>query len=142
MDTSELSQLLFSEGCNPNLYTIGHGGSDAFCLYQSNGKWQVCYTERGHDSPPIFETDSEKEACQFFFRQITSFRHDHCVGLFRSEQCAIALEQRLLDKQIQSRRDKVPYGGPHDPRYRVFVSGKAIFGAKELLGSVPIRDEA
>lgn len=142
MNIHELDQRLAEEGCNPSFYSVGSrgGASDAFCLTRNNGKWRVFYTERGQDHAPIFETHSEEDACRFFFRHIMAMRHDHCVGFFRSEQQAKALGAKLEQHGLNPHRDKIPYGGPRDPRYRVFVTGKAIFKAKEILGAVPVQD--
>jgi hypothetical protein len=142
MNIQELAQKLAEEGCNPDSYAIGERGraSDAYCLTQANGMWSVYYTERGVDQSPFFETADETEACDYFFQFIMRFRHDHLVGFFRAETAAQALQAILERYGIPSRQDKIPYGGWHDPRYRVFVSGKAIFAAREILGNVPIHD--
>ena len=142
MNTRELSQRLFEEGCNPASYAVGSrgGASDAFCLAYTGTQWQVYYSECGHDSAPIYASDSEAQACEFFFQHIMAMRHDHCVGFFKSEHNAAALEVRLHELGVSSWSDRIPYGGPKDPRYRVFVTGKAIFPVKASLGSVPVRD--
>ena len=142
MNTQELAQRLFEEGCNPTAYAIGArgGASDAYCLTFNVAQWEVYYTERGHDEPPIFVSGSEAQACDFFFRHIMAMRHEHCVGSFRSEQNATALRQRLQELGLVTRQDRIPYGGPNDPRFRVFVTGKAIFTASAVLGDVPVRD--
>jgi hypothetical protein len=56
MNIRELTQRLFEEGCNASLYAVGSRGtaSDAFCLTHNGAQWQVYYTERGQDSPPIY----------------------------------------------------------------------------------------
>ena len=142
MNTSELSQRLVEEGCNPALYAIGSRGiaSDAFCLTFTGTQWQVYYTERGNDEPPIFASGSASQACEFFFEHIMSMRHDHCVGILRSQERANALCTQLQEVGLSAWQDRIPYGGPNDPRFRVFVIGKAIFAAKAKLGEVPIRD--
>ena len=144
MNTRELSQRLIDEGCNASLYAVGSRGSasDAFCLTYSGAQWAVYYTERGQDSPPIYASGSESQACEFFFKHIMAMRHDHCVGIFKSEQRAEAMQVRLQEVGLPSWKDRIPYGGPDDPRFRVFVTGKAIFPAKQLLGTVPVRDDA
>lgn len=142
MNASELSRRLEEEGCNPALYAIGSRGtaSDAFCLTSSGSKWKVYYTERGKDERPIFESRNEAEACDFFFGHIMSMRHDHCVGFFRSHERADELFQRLQEFGLSPWRDQIPYDGPTDLRYRVFVAGKEIFETKAKIGEVPIRD--
>ena len=142
MNTRELSQRLFDEGCNSSLYAIGSRGiaSDAFCLTYTGTQWQVFYTERGQDSSPIYTSGSESQACEFFFQHIMAMRHDHCVGFFKSEQSAEALQSRLQEIGLRSWKDRIPYGGLSDSRFRVFVTGKFIFPAMAALGNVPIRD--
>jgi hypothetical protein len=141
MNTNELKQRLLDEGCSPFQFSVGPGGSDVFCLDQRNGKWSVFYTERGREGEPIFETDSEDEACEFYFDYITTkMRHDHLVGFFLSEQNASLLTDKLTRNGIQSHQDKIPYGGWNDPRYRVFVVGKNIFKAQDILGKLPLKD--
>ena len=46
----------------------------------------------------------------------------------------------LAKNGVQSHQDKIPYGGWADPRFRVFVVGKDIFKASEILGEVPVKD--
>jgi len=141
MNAVELKQRLLDEGCSPYNFSIGPGGSDVYCLGQQEGVWRVFYTERGKDDAPIFESTSEVEACDFYFDYITKkIRHDHRVGFFISEQQAIDLDLYLAQNGIRSHCDKIPYGGWSDPRHRVFVVGKDIFKAQEVLGEVPLRD--
>lgn len=144
MSTRQLAQRLLDEGCNPSVYAVGSRGSasDAFCLTCTGAQWKVFYTERGCDSPPIHISNSESQACEFFFRHIMAMRHDHCVGFFVSKDSAAALEARLRDAGIAAWSDRISYGGPDDPRHRVFVTGKAIFPAKALLGAIPVRDHS
>lgn len=141
MDIEELKRRLVEEGCSTTNYSIGYRDSDVFCLLNENGTWRVFYTERGQDNVPIFESQSEGEACKFFFDYITKqFRHDHLVGFFISEEKAMELSAMLEQNGIQSHRDKIPYGGWVDPRFRVFVVGKDIFKAREILGEEVLKD--
>jgi hypothetical protein len=141
MNAAELKQRLLEEGCSPYNFSIGHGGSDVYCLERQDGVWRVFYTERGKADAPIFESPSEQEACEFYFDYITNkIRHNHLVGFFISEQKASNLEAQLAQNGIPSHRDKIPYGGWSDPRYRVFVVGKDIFRARAVLGEFPRKD--
>ena len=143
MNLRELAEHLASEGCDPSSYAIGSRGSasDAYCLTQNGSRWEIYYTERGLDQAPLHTSESESEACELFRKLILSFRHDHCVGFFRSEESATKLCQRLREIGVAPRQDHIRYGGPNDPRFRVFVTGKAIFEAKAALGQVPLDDE-
>jgi hypothetical protein len=141
MKVTELEERLLEEGCNPIHFAIGQQGSDVYCLQNQNGTWRVFYTERGKDDPPIYESADEEAACKFYFEYITTrIRHDHLVGFFREEGNVQALHESLARNGIPSHRDKIPYGGWADPRYRVFVVGKDIFRVKEMFGEIPLRD--
>jgi hypothetical protein len=142
MNIQELSQRLYEAGCNQSQYAIGKRGSasDAFCLTHKGTEWQVYYTERGRDSAPIYASSEEASACEFFFDTVMAMRHDHCVGFFKSEANADALCQQLALADIAAWRDAIPFGGLADSRYRVFVTGKALFLARALLGIIPASD--
>jgi hypothetical protein len=141
VNIQELEQRLFEEGCNSSLYAIGArgGASDAFCLAHDGEKWCIYYTERGQDDAPIFVSNDENDVCQFFFQKIMSMRHSHCVGFFRSQERAKCLCKDLEQQGLNASTDKIPYH-VDEPRYRVFVVGKDIFQARELLGEVPVYD--
>jgi hypothetical protein len=141
MNVEQLEKRLLEEGCSPHNFSIGYRGSDVFCLEQQGNVWRIFYTERGLDGDTSYESTSEEEACTFFFDYITrKIRHDHLVGFFISEQNAIGLKTKLAENEIASFQDKIPYGGWSDPRYRVFVVGKDIFRAREILSDLPLKD--
>ena len=141
MNVEELKQRLVEEGCSTTNYFIAYRDSDVYCLLNENGSWRVFYTERGQDQDPIFESINEEEACEFFFNYMTKkFRHDHLVGFFISDKVANALTEKLAQNDIQSHLDKIPNHGWDDPRHRVFVVGRDIFKAREILGQVPVKD--
>lgn len=142
MNTRELEQLLQAEGCNPGSYAIGVRGraDDAYCLTHNGVEWQVYYTERGVDQAPLFSCADEAEACAFFYAHIMGFRHDHCVGYFRSQAAAQALERTLAAHGVAVLHDSLPAYLLGSPRYRVFVVGKDIFQARAVLGTLPVSD--
>ena len=142
MNTAELQTRLLDEGCNGFCIGSCYLQSDVYCLDQEDGQWIVFYTERGLHAEPIFSSSAENEACEYFFNLITSMEHRHIVGFFREAQHAIDLEQTLNAMGIATVRNDIPYyGGPDDPRFRVFVVGKDIFRVRETLGDLPVRDE-
>jgi len=143
MNILKLKQRLLEEGCNPSSYAIGSRGSasDAYCLTHNGQEWQVYYTERGVDGTPEFTSADEGEACEYFFNFMMKFRHAHCVGFFQSETNANAMQEKLQKHGLHPFQDKIPYSGWNDPRFRVFVSGREIFKARELLGKVPVQDQ-
>ena len=140
MTTTELTQYFEEEGYNPANYSINTRGSDVFCLMNDGQQWSVFYTERGRDESPVFTSSNESEACQFYVSLVQKMRQDHCVGFFKSKQAADDLQEFLKQQCIEIIVNKIPYGGPNDPRYRVFVVGKDIFAARRLLGELPLED--
>jgi len=141
MNIAELEDRLFDEGCSG--YALQSRGSsyDAFCLTRNEGQWSVFYTERGIDSPPIYSTESESDACEFFLKHMQKQANWHMVGFFTNEQNAIKLEAQLQDLNIEPIRNDIPaFTQANDPRYRVFVAGKQIHSVREKLGSAPIKD--
>ena len=142
MNTAELRACLEAAGCTEHSYAIGSRGtaSDAYCLVHNGLEWTVFYTERGMDSEPIFHTASESDATAFFYKKIMSLPHEHCVGFFRSQSRANATAATLAAAGVPHWWDQIPYSGPRDLRYRVFVTGPAIFQARDVLGSKRLSD--
>lgn len=135
MNLQELERRLVEEGCSKSNYSIGFRDSDVFCLMKKNGVWHIFYTERGQDQEPIFESTSEEKACEYFFKyQTERIEHQHLVGFFKSQKEADALEARLKGHGLKTLLNPIPYHGWEDPRFRVFVVGKDIFKAREILG--------
>lgn len=128
MNASQIEEMLFSEGCNKSNFVVNGKGNDVYCLKNKSGVWVVVYTERGRDSEPIYSSDSEDSACNFFYDLIMNMQHLHIVGFFKAEVDARALEEHLSSIGITSIRNDIPaYKNIDDPRFRVFVVGKDIF---------------
>ena len=140
MNVEELNGRLEEEACGH--YSLGKrdpGG--AFCLIHENGMRRVFYSERNLDDAPLFEGESETDACEFFFDYMTNhILHTHLVGYFISLANAEALAEKLLQYDIPTHRNDIPYHGWHDPRFRLFVTGKDVFKVRDLLGELPVRD--
>lgn len=142
MNLAELKTRLEEEACSPSHYSLGNrdpGG--AFCIVHEQGMWRIFYSERNLDDEPLFESVDESQACEFFFNYMTTrILHRHLVGYFIVLENAEALAAQLSQHGILTQRNDVPYHGWHDPRFRVFVTGKDVFKVRELLGVLPIRD--
>lgn len=137
MTALEVHQRLLTEGCNPLHFAVLDSGKadDALCLDCVEGKWIVFYTERGNHFPAMFESVSEIAACDFFFNKVMAEEHRHIVGFFREEDDAKALEAKLIDAGINPiLNDIEAYREANDPRFRVYVVGKAIFEYRQLYG--------
>jgi len=141
MDLSELKKKLVEEGCNSNNYCIGSScsKSDIYCLSEKNGKWSIFYTERGSNAAPTFESQSEEEACDFYYKKIMSIEHWHNVGFFESDEPALKLQDELKAAGITCINDEIPSLKPDGPRIkRVFVVGKDIFKVKTMHANLPV----
>jgi len=139
MKVSDLSKKLISEGCNENNFAILSSSHDAICLDKIRNRWIVFYSERGCDSTPLFESESEQHACAFFYNYVMDQRHWHIVGFFKVEHDAIELEKRIHAMDIKPiRNDISAYKTENDPRFRVFVAGKNIFKIREHLSDKQI----
>ena len=135
MNASIIEEVLIAEGCNKSNFVVKATGSDVYCLDNRNGKWVVFYTERGLDSEPIYVSDSEESACNFFYNFIMNIQHWHIVGFFKTEAEAAELEGKLATVGIPSIRNDIPaYKYQNDPRLRVFVVGKDIFKFRDEFG--------
>lgn len=140
MKASELTNRLLAEGCNPQNFSVLSRSYDAYCLNKNGKQWQVFYSERGCDSEPLFISSNENEACEFFYNLILQQQHWHLVGFFKDEADAKVLEEKLLSLGINPiRNDITAYKTTNDPRYRLFVEGKAIFTVRRHLGEIDIR---
>ena len=142
MNISELKKKLLEEGCNPLNFCIGSKGaaSDICCLTKNNGRWSVYYTERGSNSEPVFESDSEAEACEYYYHQIMAMEHRHNVGFFEDEASAIRLQKELEAEGIHTIRNDMPPLKTDGPDIkRVFVIGRDIFKVRGLYKNLPLK---
>jgi hypothetical protein len=143
MNLTELAQRLADEGCHPDNYAIGPiwAVSDIHRLHHSQGQWRVCYTERGLDAEPMFSSESEHDACEFYLRFITeTIRHEHLVARLQSPVRVAALQAQLREFGVETRLERVNRGHDIDPEFRVWVVGKAVFVCREQLGALHLTE--
>lgn len=141
MNTAALARRLEAEGANPANYDIGRRGYNGFCLLHEGGRWQVLFSERGYDQPPVFTSADEAAACAYYLKLILEQPQHHPVGFFRLAAAAQALEARLAQQGLGVRTGKLLYTAT-EYRHQVWVMGKDIFAARRLLGpDLPLRDD-
>ncbi len=141
MNTTELARCLEAEGANSANYDIGRRGYNGFCLLHEGGQWQVLFSERGQDQPPMFTSTDEAAACEYYLHLIMAQPQYHPVGFFRSEEAAQALRAQLEQQGLAVRTGSLLYTAT-EYRYQVWVMGKDIFPARRLLGrDLPLRDD-
>lgn len=140
MTSTELARRLEAEGANPATYDIGRRSYDGVCLLHEGGRWVVLYSERGRDQAPMFASADESAACEYYLAHVLAQPQYHSVGFFRSEEAAQALRARLEQHGLVVRTGKLLYA-TDDYRHQVWVMGKDIFAARQLLGSnLPLED--
>lgn len=140
MTSTELARRLEAEGANPATYDIGRRSYDGVCLLHEGGRWVVLYSERGRDQAPMFASVDESAACEYYLAHVLAQPQYHSVGFFRLEEAAQALRARLEQHGLAVRTGKLLYA-TDDYRHQVWVMGKDIFAARQLLGSnLPLED--
>jgi len=135
----ELKRRLEAEGYNNQFYCIGSGWgaiSDGFALDITPQGFEFFYVERGQKST-IQCFDNEADACRYTYNFLANekWSKSHLVGFFDSEKQADECVSWLQKKGIEYLSDTIPYGGPNDVRYRVFVFGNDFRKVKELRGN-------
>ena len=139
MNVNELVKRLHEEGFNSLFYCIGPGWhrlGDGFALDKAGDSFEWFYVERGQKGEVERVFASEEEACQFVYEVLSKdkWAQSHMVGMFKSDSEAADLTRTLSRQGIRSETDCIPYGGPNDPRYRVFVYGRDVFKLKNPAG--------
>lgn len=139
MNTDELTKRLEEEGLNSLFYCIGAGWhrlANGFALDKAGDSWEWFYVERGQRGQAEKVFASEEEACRFAYEALAKdkWSQSHMVGMFESESEAADLARALSLEGIQSKTDRIPYGGLNDPRFRVFVYGRDVFKIKDSVG--------
>ena len=144
MELNELHDNLISEGCN-RFYIDGIGGpqsDDVERLGLTNGNWEVYYIERGKRSVAFFSTTDKDEAISFYYDYVMKIEHWHIVVFSRSIEIFNYYKKELEQYGIRTIQNDIPaYQRSGDHVYRLFVTNKDIFTAKEKLENIPYIDE-
>lgn len=131
-----LAEKLKTEGFNEQFYCIGSKWkrlADGHALEAVPNGFEFFYTERGERNLIKFFSD-ENEACAYVYEFLAKDKRakSHLIGFFKSKEEADELAEKLRAEEIESKIDKIPYGGINDPRFRVFVFSTDFIKAKEL----------
>ena len=148
MNIEELENRLLEEGCKWFVIPpFQHDGVNVALatgvdvLENENGIWKIYFAERGTKKTPIFESSSEKEACDHYYKIITSEEHWHIVGVYENEINAFKLQEKLENIEVNFRKNSRLPSKDGDPGL-IFISvlGKAIFKVRELYSDLPLKD--
>lgn len=144
MRAKDLNTRLLAEGCKNFWIKPWRDGIDSQVdvLENVNGVWRIYYTERGISDPPTIEFFSEEEACDHYYKLISSQKHWHGVGTFKDEKKAVVIHEKLQSNGVNSvkYRTKVPSTSDGQHSYIIGVYGKDIFKVRELYGDLPLGD--
>lgn len=144
MELNELYDKFIAEGCN-RFYIDGIGGplsDDVEHLGLNNGVWEVYYIERGKKSKPILSTINKEEAINFYYNHVIKIEHWHVVAFTRSLDMLNFYKNKLEKNGIRIIQNDIPsFKSTNDRVYRLFVTNKDIFKAKEIFEIVPFFDE-
>jgi len=89
-------------------------------------EWRVFYSERGWDADPIFTSESESDACEFFLDHMRKQPNWHLVGVFPSELEASTFGREVERLGARPIRNDLPESMVGAPQFRVFVAGRDI----------------
>ena len=119
--------------CYNDSYGIGNRNiHEGYGLYTLDGLYVWYYTERGkRDNLKYFTTEQEAVAYALCQMKADKFANAHLVGFLKKDAEAVLLLE-LERRNVKYWTDQIPYGGVHDPRIRVFVSGCDIKNALDL----------
>ena len=136
MNFKELDERLAEEGFNSQFYCVGPGWhrlGDGYALDKVGDSFEWFYVERGQRGRAEKVFASEEEACRFVYETLSKddWARSHMIGMFASEAEATALAGELSREGIRSKTDRIPYGGPDAPRFRVFVYGRDVFKVRK-----------
>lgn len=144
MELRELYNKMISEGFN-RFYIEGIGGpvfDDVECLGKIGSEWAVYYVERGQKSNPMFTSNSQDEAVDYYYKRVASIEHWHMIVFTRSKSLMEERRKTLENQNIRVIQNDIPHYSKTDDRvYRLFVVNKDIFKAKELFDVIPLYDD-
>lgn len=145
MRFSDLAARLRAEHFRPAAFSIGDGWAscdDVECLAKVGERFEIFYVERGQRQAASACFDGEEEACAAYYAllQRNETARTHCLGLFASKADADALAAALAAEGVRCTRDQIPWGGPADPRYRVFVVGPDVVVGERLAAALARRE--
>lgn len=122
---SGLKAWMIENQCNFLSIGIGSQPYEGYMLESGkDGKFSWIYTERGIKHVQR-RFDTEAEAADFAFKQLKDDPIDwrQMIGFLKRKRELAVLLLALDERGIFYFQDVIPYGGPGDPRYRVFVNG-------------------
>ena len=138
METIEdLKQWITKECFNEERVFINGDWKALFLGYgieQTSDGFIAFYFERG-ERDILFSSTSEKEVVELFQIELQEEKSlkSHFLIMFKSEKLKNQCLEELKPLGLNIEFDEIPYNGPKDIRYRIFVNGCGFELAKPLI---------
>ncbi len=132
---AQLDQWM-TANCYPDSYAIANRViHEGYGLTMKENVWYWYYTERGvADYLKHFASEQEAVAYAFPIIRDDAYGKRHLLGFLKDKDSEERLIQELSNRKIPFQKDSIPYGGPADPRTRIFVFGCDINRVRDLVG--------
>lgn len=130
----DLKLWMEANGCNFLSYQVGSSSiAEGFVLEKEGNFFVWKFTERGVENV-IKAFESESDAVAHAFEEIKTdvWAWSHCIGFLSSKTGLATLQTILQNRKVSYYDDVIPYGGEHNPRYRVYVHGSDAVAVADL----------
>ena len=134
MNITELKNKLIESGCTN--YSIMVSCHDCNCIKYDGKQWIIYYSERGIDYDPIYKSNSEEDACEYFIKYLLKQNNWHLVTSTYNINNIKLVSEILKSINVECIRNDCP--GNSGKKYRIFVNGPDIHKVnadKRLLGN-------
>ena len=137
MTLDELYDRLVADGYGNLIFVRGTWGLAVgdLRIERKEGKFTICWSERGEVLETVLVTADEQQACNAFLAKVASISWH----LATSTDCATMerLGDALRAAGIETRRNDIPdFNGPGDAHYRIFVHGSDLARGDEIASSL------
>lgn len=123
---NDLYDWMVENFCNFNSYRLdGHPTTDGYYYEKTESGYTWVARDRNIEVDRwTFHTEAELVTHIYELVRADGWAWCHIVGFMDSMDELAELKAELQQRGINFYEDSIPYGGPDDPRYRVFVHGR------------------
>lgn len=132
--TEQLKRKLVYEQIPWNKYCVlgfGGGNNDNYALELLDGKYSICYYERGQSSYCAFETESADEACNQYYEKVVN--ETVCVTMLPSLENAKDIQSRLSKAGVNSQINPIPESMFGEIMYQILVLARHVAQARQMI---------
>ncbi|SIO29761.1 hypothetical protein [Vannielia litorea] len=130
-----LRDWMLAEGANFEGYALdGRGVGEGFSVRHDGAAWLWGNEERGQwREVARFETEAGLAAHAWAEIAADDWAWSHLVVMTDDAERARVVAEECRARGLVVFTDSIPYGGPDDPRHRVFVFGRGIDAVADLV---------